>query len=151
MGESENEQRKRAQSNLDGTDNGNAAEAIDEDIIVGSEEEEEDLQPASEEEDDDQLLDGEEDLIINDDDYEEELDEEEEEENPISTMNTGKYFDEGVMEDFIDIAADEMDEAAAASTTTLTESGNKRGSNKTRGQQNQTHQYARGSKQHSSA
>ena len=51
-------------------------------------------------------------------------------------MNTGKYFDEGVMEDFIDIAADEMDEA-----TTLNESSKK-------GTKRQIH---RGEKQHSSA
>jgi hypothetical protein len=31
----------------------------------------------------------------------------EEEDNLNSIMDTGKYFDEGVMEDFIDIAADE--------------------------------------------
>jgi len=31
----------------------------------------------------------------------------EDEENMTSIMNTGKYFDEGVMEDFIDIAADD--------------------------------------------
>lgn len=36
--------------------------------------------------------------------------EEEDEENMHSMMNTGKYFDEGVMEDFIDIPADEEDD-----------------------------------------
>jgi len=33
----------------------------------------------------------------------------EEEDNVTSIMDTGKYFDEGVMEDFIDIAADDDD------------------------------------------
>lgn len=34
-------------------------------------------------------------------------DDEDEGENMNSIMDTGKYFDEGVMEDFIDIAADD--------------------------------------------
>ena len=34
-------------------------------------------------------------------------DDEDEGENINSIMDTGKYFDEGVMEDFIDIAADD--------------------------------------------
>ena len=43
--------------------------------------------------------------VIDEDESDEELMLMEDEENTI--MNTGKYFDEGVMEDFIDIAADD--------------------------------------------